>query len=106
MNDHAVVGDEYEQRIVERCPNPIRVDGPEHSWKWDGDDPRVECVGCGELRDAHSGRVYRTGASSTEPVAEIGMPCADTRPHPRHVWQMSSTGYCECAGVPESTGLD
>ena len=32
-------------------------------------------------------------------VPEIGMPCADTKPHPPHAWQMSATGWCLCAGV-------
>ena len=72
MSDYAVVGDAYQQRIVERCPNPIRVDGPEHSWKWDGDDPRVECVGCGELRDAHSGRAYRAGSHPNGALTAFG----------------------------------
>ncbi|MCK3770833.1 hypothetical protein MZK47_14220 [Microbacterium aerolatum] len=42
-------------------PHPIRVDGPAHSWIWDGDDPRIECAGCKELRDAHNGHVLRPG---------------------------------------------
>lgn len=45
------------------CPHPIRVDGNGHSWKWDGDDPRVECAGCQELRDAHTGQTIRPGRS-------------------------------------------
>ncbi|WP_152525851.1 hypothetical protein [Microbacterium maritypicum] len=32
-------------------------------------------------------------------VPEIGMPCANTKPHPAHAWQMSATGWCLCAGV-------
>lgn len=32
-------------------------------------------------------------------VPEIGMPCANTKPHPAHAWQMSGTGWCLCAGV-------
>jgi hypothetical protein len=34
------------------CPASERVDGPWHSWRFDGDDPRVICVYCGEMRDA------------------------------------------------------
>lgn len=30
---------------------------------------------------------------------EMAMPCADTKPHSAHVWQMSATGFCLCAGV-------
>lgn len=30
---------------------------------------------------------------------EMAMPCADTKPHAAHVWQMSATGFCLCAGV-------
>lgn len=32
-------------------------------------------------------------------VPEIGMPCAGTKPHTPHAWQMSATGWCLCAGV-------
>jgi hypothetical protein len=39
------------------CPRPGRVDGPAHSWRFDGDDPYVICHFCGERRDAQSGRV-------------------------------------------------
>lgn len=48
----------------EICPHPMRVDGPDHSWTWDGDDPRVECAGCQELRDAHTGQIIRPGRSA------------------------------------------
>lgn len=43
------------------CPRSKRVDGPKHSFRFDGDDPYIECVYCGEYRDALSGRVIRTG---------------------------------------------
>lgn len=39
------------------CPLSRRVDGPKHSWHFDGDDPRIVCAFCGEVRDALSGRV-------------------------------------------------
>lgn len=45
----------------DECPFPLRADGKEHSWRWDGDDPRIICVYCGEMRDALNGRVYRRG---------------------------------------------
>ena len=41
----------------ERCPESKRVDGPFHSWCFDGDDPYVVCAFCGERRHALSGRV-------------------------------------------------
>lgn len=34
------------------CPLSERVDGKLHSWKFDGDDPYVVCVYCGQMRDA------------------------------------------------------
>ena len=43
----------------ERCPKSLRVDGPWHSWRFDGDGPYVECALCGEYRDALTGRVLR-----------------------------------------------
>lgn len=47
-------GDDY-------CALSKRVDGPRHSWRFDGDDPYVECSFCGEYRDALTGRVIRAG---------------------------------------------
>jgi hypothetical protein len=44
------------------CPKSQRVDGLFHSFRWDGDDPRVICVYCGEVRDALSGCVIQEGA--------------------------------------------
>lgn len=35
-----------------RCP-----DGRPHSWRWDGDDPRIICCWCNEMRDAITGKV-------------------------------------------------
>lgn len=43
------------------CPFSQRVDGPWHSWRWDGDDPRVICHYCNEMRDALTGRVIIPG---------------------------------------------
>ncbi|HKY57646.1 MAG TPA: hypothetical protein VJL80_06385 [Aeromicrobium sp.] len=43
----------------EHCTKSERVDGPKHSWKFDGDNPYIECHYCGEIRDAISGRVIR-----------------------------------------------
>lgn len=45
----------------ETCPRSTRVDGPFHSWKFDGDDPYIVCAFCHEMRDALSGRVIRAG---------------------------------------------
>lgn len=50
-----------EQAGRPECPTSKRVDGLLHSWKFDGDDPRIECVFCGEMRDAVSGAVLRDG---------------------------------------------
>ena len=47
--------------IAVECPLSERVDGPLHSWRFDGDDPYVECVYCGEYRDARTGWVIRHG---------------------------------------------
>jgi hypothetical protein len=41
----------------EFCLASERVDGPKHSWRFDGDDPYTICVYCGERRDAFTGRV-------------------------------------------------
>ena len=42
------------------CAKSRRIDRPgEHSFRFDGNDLYVECVYCGEYRDALSGRVIR-----------------------------------------------
>ena len=41
------------------CLHSGRVDGPYHSWRFDGDDPLIICVFCDETRDAQSGREIR-----------------------------------------------
>lgn len=46
---------------VDHCALSRRVDGPKHSWRFDGDDPRIVCVYCDEVRDAISGLVIRNG---------------------------------------------
>lgn len=38
------------------CRDSVRADA-KHGWAFDGDDPYIYCVYCGELRDAISGRV-------------------------------------------------
>ncbi len=43
------------------CPPSQRVDGPLHSWRFDGDDPYVVCVYCDQMQDARTGRVIRDG---------------------------------------------
>lgn len=45
----------------EYCPHSKRVDGPTHTWRFDGDDPYIICVFCDEMRDALSARVVRDG---------------------------------------------
>ena len=45
-----------EREHRDKCPKSERADGPWHAWKWDGDDPYVLCVYCGERRDALTGK--------------------------------------------------
>lgn len=47
-------------RTLEICPKSRRVN-ESHSWAFDGDDPYVKCHYCGEIRDALTGRVVRSG---------------------------------------------
>jgi hypothetical protein len=51
----------------EFCNASQRVDGKLHSWEFDGDDPRVRCCWCGEIRDALTGKPIKTSPSSAEP---------------------------------------
>jgi hypothetical protein len=43
------------------CALSQHRDGKWHTWRWDGDDPRIICHWCDELRDALTGRVIRPG---------------------------------------------
>lgn len=45
----------------EECLLSQRVDGPWHSWRFDGDDPYVICHYCDECRDANTGVLIRKG---------------------------------------------
>ena len=47
---------EREQLAASECESSRREDG-RHSWVFDGDDPRIICAFCGEMRDALSDRV-------------------------------------------------
>lgn len=47
--------------MADECPLSQRVDGPLHSWRFDGDDPYVTCVYCDQTQDALTGRVIREG---------------------------------------------
>jgi hypothetical protein len=42
------------------CALSKRADG-KHSWSFDGDDPRIVCAFCGEVRDALNGRTLTEG---------------------------------------------
>lgn len=42
--------------MTDECPKSERVDGPFHSWQFDGDDPYIVCAFCGERRDALTGK--------------------------------------------------
>lgn len=44
----------------ELCSQSKRADSL-HSWRFDGDDPRIICMFCDEMRDALSGIVLRRG---------------------------------------------
>lgn len=52
------------QETDQDCPLSRRVDRPWHSWAFDGDDPRIICIFCDEMRDAISGEVVRAGRES------------------------------------------
>lgn len=57
------------------CPFSQRVDGPKHGWRFDGDDPYVECDWCGQVRDAQTNRIVRQGRSHL-PARYDGSGCA------------------------------
>lgn len=59
------------------CPLSKRVDGPKHSWKFDGDDPYIICFYCEEVRDARTGRVITPGKELEEDPPQ---PPADQQP--------------------------
>lgn len=64
----------------EVCPASRRDDG-QHSWRFDGDDPYIECAFCEEYRSATSGLVLRApnpGLFPPEPQVE-----PDVRPTAR-----------------------
>jgi len=52
------------------CPAPGRVDGLNHSWGFDGDDPYIVCRFCGEMRDAIGGAVLRAAVETREDPAD------------------------------------
>jgi Zn ribbon nucleic-acid-binding protein len=58
------VTDSAEITPVAECPLSQRVDGKKHSWRFDGDDPYVECVYCGQYQDTLTGRVIRHGRTA------------------------------------------
>lgn len=61
------------------CPLSKRVDGPKHSWTFDGDDPYIICFYCEEVRDARTGRVITPGKGQPEEDPETP---ADQAPTP------------------------
>lgn len=68
--------DAIPNRGAERCPLSKRADD-EHSWKFDGDDPRIVCVYCGEIRDALSGAVIAKRLDPIAPIRDEGRMFAD-----------------------------
>lgn len=51
----------------EFCNASQRVDGKLHSWEFDGDDPRIKCCWCGEIRDALTGKPIKMSPTSVDP---------------------------------------
>lgn len=54
---------------ADRCQFSKRENGT-HAWKFDGDDPYIECAYCDMVRDAINGRVIRHGRPA--PESELG----------------------------------
>jgi hypothetical protein len=52
-----------DKETSDECPLSKRVDGKNHSWKFDGDDPYIICMYCGEERDSLTGTVIKKGRS-------------------------------------------
>lgn len=50
--------------VFDECGLSERVDGPWHSWLFDGDGPYIRCAYCREVRDAIDGRVIIAGAEA------------------------------------------
>ena len=48
----------------DECPRSKRVDGPFHTWRFDGDDPYIVCYWCHERRDAITGQIIHTGRAA------------------------------------------
>ena len=48
------------------CPFSKHVDGPRHGWRFDGDDPYVYCVWCGQYRDAQTNRILTPGRTHND----------------------------------------
>ncbi|ROS28892.1 hypothetical protein EDF22_0623 [Rathayibacter sp. PhB127] len=72
--------------MADFCSTPVRIDGPQHSWSFDGDDPRIVCLGCGGMRDAISGRVLSVPPPPEEPAT--ARECGNDSHHGY------GTGYC------------
>jgi hypothetical protein len=47
--------------MSDECQKSQRADS-QHSWRFDGDDPYILCIYCGERRDALTGAVLTSGA--------------------------------------------
>ena len=48
-----------------RCPKSGRAD-LNHSWRWDGDESRIICVYCAEVRDGLTGRALAPSQDSEQ----------------------------------------
>lgn len=51
------MSDEIKIKIEDICIYSKRVDGNDHGWIFDGDDPYVKCEWCGQVRDAITDRI-------------------------------------------------
>ncbi len=87
------------------CAWSERVDGPKHSWVFDGDNPYIICVYCDEMRDAINGRVIREGKQGgpgdkfmTSPVDRIAAVLREHRMVPgSHERQGGAECHCGAA---------
>jgi hypothetical protein len=84
------------------CPLSERVDGPLHSWRFDGDDPYVTCVYCDQMQDARTGRVIRQGRTTDDlpPAPDVSQMRVTFATRPR------ASGRCWRCDLPPTPGGD
>lgn len=74
------------------CPARSAEAERPHVWRFDGDDPYIVCTYCGEVRDAHTGRVIRPPTPSPAPADDETHKCPtcgspDPARHPAVQWE-------------------